>query len=509
MDLFRQQRQLAFDRVQPLAVRMRPLTLDEFLGQEHFVGPGKLLRRLLTADRLSSAIFYGPPGTGKTTLAHIIALHTKAHCVELNAASASVKDVRAVIEDAKDRLADSGQRTVLFLDEIHRFNRAQQDVLLNDVENGLVILVGATTENPFFAVNSPLVSRSQIFQFETLTEDHIRTLLRRAIADRERGLGRYDIRITDQALNHLARTSDGDARRALLALEVAVLSQLDNTAGSQPIRTPSGVATAKPKGEARSPDPSRPNDHTPTTAPITIDLKVAEDSIQRKAIVYDPTGDEHYDAASALIKSMRGSDPDAAIYWLARMLEAGEDPRFIARRVAICAAEDVGNADPQALVVANAAAQVTLLVGMPECQLPLAQAVTYIATAPKSNAAAIAIWTACKDVREGRTVPVPKHLRDSHYPGSARLGHGQGYQYAHNHEGGFVDQDYLGVEKRYYVPTDRGHEARIREYLDRLHPRREVEGSGVEKQEPTSEADGPSRGSPDGSIDRPPGDAPR
>ncbi len=502
MDLFRQQRQNAFDRVQPLPVRMRPATLDEFLGQEHFVGPGKLLRRLLTADRLSSAIFYGPPGTGKTTLAHIIALHTKAHFVELNAASASVKDVRAVIEDAKDRLADSGQRTVLFLDEIHRFNRAQQDVLLNDVENGLIILVGATTENPFFAVNSPLVSRSQIFQFETLTEEHIRTLLRRAIADRERGLGCHDIRITDEALNHLARTSDGDARRALLALEVAALSQNERQkaeggrqeAGDRKQGT--GVGGARSASEGIRPS-------------ITIDLQVAEDSIQRKAIVYDPTGDEHYDAASALIKSMRGSDPDAAIYWLARMLEAGEDPRFIARRVAICAAEDVGNADPQALVVANAAAQVTLLVGMPECQLPLAEAVTYIAAAPKSNAAAMAIWTACKDVREGRTVPVPKHLRDSHYPGAARLDHGQGYQYAHDHEGGFVEQDYLGVEKRYYVPTDRGHEARIREVLDRLHRRRDVEGSGGEKQEKASEADRPPPGGPGSSTGHPPGDAPR
>ncbi len=447
MDLFSQQRQAAFNRVQPLAVSMRPRTLDEFAGQEHFVGPGKLLRRLLAADRLSSAIFYGPPGTGKTTLAHIIAGQTRAAFVEMNAAAVGVKEVRAVLDEAKDRLADSGKRTVLFLDEIHRFNRAQQDVLLGDVENGLIILIGATTENPFFTVNSPLVSRSQVFQFEPLTEDHIRTLLRRAVADKERGLGRYQIDLHDEAVEHWTVACDGDARRALLALEVAVLSQVDPT-------------RAEPSG------------------PIVIDLKVAEDSIQRKAIVYDGTGDEHYDAASALIKSMRGSDPDAAVYWLARMLEAGEDPRFIARRVAICAAEDVGNADPNALVVANAAAQVTMLVGMPECQLVLSQAVIYVATAPKSNASAMAIWSAGKDVREGRTVPVPKHLRDSHYRGAARLGHGQGYKYSHDSTGGFVEQDYLGVDKTYYTPTDRGHEAVIRAFLASLTGSRQASRHG-------------------------------
>lgn len=495
MDLFSQQRQDAFNRVQPLPVRMRPRTLEEFLGQEHFVGPGKLLRRILTADRLSSAIFYGPPGTGKTTLAHIIARHTQACFVELNAASATVKDVREVIERAKDRLAGpSAQRTVLFLDEIHRFNRAQQDVLLNDVENGLIILIGATTENPFFAVNSPLVSRSQIFQFQALTEANIRALLQRAISDRERGMGQYNIRITDEALDHLARTSDGDARRGLLALEVAVLSQAGKgegrrleAAGSnqetgQRRRRESGGRRQKAESEGSAASGS---------PPIVIDLTVAEDSIQRKAIVYDATGDEHYDAASAMIKSMRGSDPDAAVYWVARMLEAGEDPRFIARRIAICAAEDVGNANPQALVVANAAAQVTMLVGMPECQLPLAQAAIYVACSPKSNASAMAIWTAAKDVREGRTLPVPRQLRDTHYRGAERLGHGEGYQYAHDHPGGYVDQDYLGVEKRYYVPTDRGHEARIREYLSRLRPAREAEGSGPEAPKPGSASDRP------------------
>jgi len=441
MDLFSEQRRAAFGRVQPLPVRMRPETLDEFVGQQHFVGPGKLLRRLLQADRITSAIFYGPPGTGKTTLAHIIARHTYAKFVQLNAAAASVKDVREVLAQAKDLLAAKGQRTVLFLDEIHRFNRAQQDVLLTDVENGLIILIGATTENPFFAINSPLVSRSQIFQFEPLSEQDIRTLLERAITDPKRGLGTYHVEITDEALQHLAVMSDGDARRALIALEVAVLSQLD------------AMGSSTKTGRDR---------------PIRIDLAVAEESIQRKAIVYDGTGDEHYDAASALIKSMRGSDPDAAVYWLARMLEAGEDPRFIARRVVICAAEDVGNADPFALVLANAAAQVIQFVGLPECQLPLSQAVIYIACAPKSNASAMAIWSASADVREGRTLPVPKHLRDSHYRGAARLGHGTGYKYAHNYEQGYVDQDYLGVEKRYYEPTDRGQEAEWRERLRRL-----------------------------------------
>ncbi|MHC4443490.1 MAG: replication-associated recombination protein A [Planctomycetota bacterium] len=435
MDLFAEQREAAFNRVQPLPVRMRPRTLEELVGQEHFVGEGKLLRRMLVADRLSSAIFYGPPGTGKTALAHIIANYTKAAFEEVNAAGVGVKEVREILGRAKERLAANGQRTVLFLDEIHRFNRAQQDVLLNDVENGLVILLGATTENPFFSINSPLISRSQIFQFEPLSKDNIRTLLARAVSDKDRGLGKYRIKLTDEAADHWATACDGDARRALLALEVAVLSQLE---------TP---------GEA------------PEKRAIAIDLAVAAESIQRKAIVYDGTGDEHYDAASAFIKSMRGSDPDAAVYWLARMLEAGEDPRFIARRVTICAAEDVGNADPMALLVANAAAQVTMLVGLPECKLPLAQAVIYVSGAPKSNASALAIWSASKDVREGRTIPVPKHLKDSSYAGAKKLGHGQDYLYSHSYDKGFVEQDYLGVDKVYYAPTERGHEAKINEYL--------------------------------------------
>jgi putative ATPase len=432
MDLFQEIRQKNLDGAAPLAVRMRPRTLAEFVGQEHFLGEGKLLRRLVEADRLSSLIFYGPPGTGKTTLASVIAHQTRCHFEAMNAASAGVKEVGAIIDAAKDRLGGGGARTVLFLDEIHRFNRAQQDVLLPDVEAGLVILIGATTENPFFSVNAPLVSRSQIFQFAPLSDDEIRQVVRRAVADSERGMGKYRIDLDERALDLWATMSDGDARRALSALEIAVLS-------------------------SRSAD----------GAPVHITLDVAEQSIQRKAIVYDGTGDEHYDAASALIKSMRGSDPDAAVYWLARMLEAGEDPRFIARRIAILASEDIGNADPQAIVVAASAYSIVERIGMPEAQLTLAQAAIYMAMAPKSNACAQAIWAASADVREGRTVPVPKHLKDAHYVGAKRLGSGNGYLYPHNFPEGLVEQDYLGVDSIYYRPTDRGLEATQRADLER------------------------------------------
>ena len=432
------------DRVAPLAVRMRPRTLEEFAGQGHFLGPGKLLRRMLEADRLSSVIFYGPPGTGKTTLAQLIAAYSKGHFEQLNAAAVGVKEVRAVLDGAKDRLETSGNRTVLFLDEIHRFNRAQQDILLPDVENGLILLVGATTENPFFSVNSPLVSRSQIFQFAPLTESEIRSLVHRAVADEERGFGRLKVRLDPKAVDLWAVMSDGDARRALNALEVAVLSQQQE------------VTRAGGAGE------------------VEITLAVAEESIQRKAIVYDGVGDEHYDAASALIKSMRGGDPDAAVYWVAKMLTAGEDPRFIARRIAILASEDIGNADPQALQVAAAAYDVVERIGMPEAQLTLGQAAIYMACAPKSNASALAIWAAMKDAKEGRTVPVPRHLRDAHYAGSKRLEHGKGYQYPHDFEGGFVEQDYLGVDKIYYQPTDRGLEADIGHRLSEWKKRAET-----------------------------------
>ena len=452
MDLFKGVRDKNLSRVAPLAVRMRPRTLEEFTGQQHFLGPGKLLRRMLEADRLSSVIFYGPPGTGKTTLAQIIANQTKCHFEQVNAASIGVKEVRLILDAAKDRLGNSGQRTVLFLDELHRFNRAQQDILLPDVENGQILLIGATTENPFFAVNSPLVSRSQIFQFAALSEEDIRSLVRRAIADKERGYGNLAIEIDPKALNLWATMSDGDARRALTALEVAVLSLQARTEGS-------GLRTEQERLSPRS---------SALSPPLLITLDVAEQSIQRKAIVYDGTGDEHYDAASALIKSMRGSDPDAAVYWVARMLEAGEDPRFIARRIAILASEDIGNADPNALLVAAAAYDIVAKIGMPEAQLTLGQAAIYMATAPKSNASAMAIWSAMSDVREGRTLPVPRHLRDTHYQGAAKLGAGEGYQYAHDHAGGYVKQDYLGVEKTYYTPTDRGFEAEIARRLDKL-----------------------------------------
>jgi putative ATPase len=458
MDLFTESRKKNLARVAPLPVRMRPRTLDEFVGQQHFLAPGKLLRRMLEADRLTSVIFYGPPGTGKTTLAGLIANYTDSEFVEVNAAAVGVKEVRAILDAAKERLGSGGKRTVLFLDEIHRFNRAQQDILLSDVEAGLILLVGATTENPFFAVNSPLVSRSQIFQFSALGEEDIRSLIRRAIADKERGFGNLKFEISDDAVNLWATKSDGDARRALMALEVAVLSQQQE----------------KQAGEGKSNDT------------IKIDLDVAEQSIQRKAIVYDGTGDEHYDAASALIKSMRGSDPDAAIYWLARMLEAGEDPRFIARRVAILASEDIGNADPQAISVAAAAFDIVEKIGMPEAQLTLAQAVIYMATAPKSNASAMAIWTASKDVKEGRTLPVPKHLRDTHYKGSKRLGHGEGYLYSHNFPGGIVEQDYLGVDKIYYDPADRGYEAEIRKRMGARDTQQAEPDAGNETNPPPS-----------------------
>ena len=435
-DLFSDQRRVNRDAARPLAVRMRPRSLDEFVGQTHFLGEGKLLRRMIESDRISSALFYGPPGTGKTTLAIVIASVSQAHFEQVNAAAVGVKEIRQILATARDRLETTGRRTILFVDELHRFNRAQQDVLLEDVEEGVIVLIGATTENPFFAVNSPLISRSQIFQFEPLDNDDIRLLMQRTLADSERGLGAFRAALTAEAADHLAIMSDGDARRALTALEVAVLSQADH--------------------------------ERPSTGEMIIDLATAADSIQRKAISYDGTGDEHDDAISAMIKSIRGSDPDAAVYWLARMLEAGEDPRFVARRIVISAAEDIGNADPQGLVIAQAAAAATTMVGMPECQLPLSQAVTFLACSPKSNAAAKAIWSATSDVREGRTLPVPKPLRATGYRGAKRLGSGVDYQYPHDAEDGIVEQDYLGVDKVYYTPTKHGAEAKLGEYLERV-----------------------------------------
>lgn len=434
-DLWSDRRELHRKSAEPLAARMRPRTLEEFTGQSHILGEGQLLRRMLLADRLTSVVFYGPPGTGKTTLAELIARHTKRRFERANAAAVGVKEVREILDTARRAIEADGTRTMLFLDEIHRFSRSQQDVLLGDVERGIVTLIGATTENPFFSINSPLVSRSQIFQFQALTEEEVGRVLRQAIADPERGYGKLSLRVTDEAIAHWAKTSDGDARRALTALEIAVLSQL-----------------AEPGGAAGK--------------EMVVDRQVAEQSIQRKAVVYDGTGDEHYDAASALIKSMRGSDPDAAVYWLAKMLVAGEDPRFIARRIAILASEDIGNADPRAIQVAAAAYDITERVGMPECQLTLGQAVIYMATAPKSNASAMAIWEAMKEAREGRTIPVPRHLRDGHYKGAKKLGNATGYQYAHDGERGYVEQDYLGVDRTFYTPGPRGYEQRIAQYLE-------------------------------------------
>lgn len=424
-------RDVEVDRNAPLAARMRPRSLAEVVGQQHLLAEGKLLRRAIEADRISSLILYGPPGTGKTSLAQVIAAATASRFERLSGVESSVADMRRVIAQAGNRLETSGTRTILFVDEIHRFNKAQQDVLLPDVESGLLRLIGATTHNPFFYVNSPLVSRSQIFQLEPLAEEDLLGLMRRAVTDSERGLGDRNIRLHDAAARHLARVSDGDARRCLSALEIAALT------------TPPAE-----NGE------------------VDITLPVAEESIQRKAVVYDADGDQHYDTASAFIKSMRGGDPDAALYWLAKMLHAGEDIRFIARRIVICASEDVGMADSHALLVAVAAQQAVEFVGMPEAQLILAHAVVYLATAPKSNRTTVAIGAAMKEVKEGRTLAVPPHLRDSHYAGSKKLGHGEGYKYSHDYEGAYVPQAYLPEGRIYYEPTENGQEKRIKERLD-------------------------------------------
>jgi putative ATPase len=421
----------------PLAVRMRPKVIGEFVGQEHFAGEGKLLRRMLEGGAISSLIFYGPPGSGKTTLAKVIANHTNAVFESISAPAAGVKELRQVLDNAKDRLLSSGRRTVLFIDEIHRFNRAQQDVLLDDVENGVVTLIGATTENPFFSINSPLISRSTVFTFESLTAEHIKVILKRAVEDETNGLGKLKLKVNTDAEDFLAQLCDGDARKALTALEVAVFSK---------------------------------QKHTKKGAEIVITLDDAKESIQRKALQYDGTGDTHYDLASALQKSMRGSDPDATVYWLARMIAGGEDLRFIARRIVVCATEDVGNADPTATILAASAMQIAEFVGFPEAQLALAQAAIYIACAPKSNACANAIWNAVADVQSGRTIPVPPHLRDSHYKSAAKLGHGIGYQYPHNSPTGYIPQDYVGqkLPREYYQPKQIGREKLIAEYLQKL-----------------------------------------
>jgi putative ATPase len=448
VDLFDDLRQENRRGARPLAARMRPRTLDEYVGQQQFLGPGKLLRRMLLADRLNSLIFYGPPGSGKTALAHVIASHTKSRFAPLNAVAAGIKEVREVLAEARGQLEDLGARTILFVDEIHRFNRAQQDVLLPDVEDGVVILIGATTQNPFFAINTPLLSRSQIFRFEPLSRDDIRTLVRRALADRERGLGNLNATLTDDALAFLVE-----------ALEIGVKSALITEAG----------AGQNPPAESPAPTPRPPG--------VVFDLALAQDSIQQKVIEFDPTGDTHYDTASAFIKSLRGSDPDAALYWMARMLEGGEDPRFVARRLVIFASEDVGNADPFGLVLATAAWDAVEKVGLPECRINLAHAVCYLATAQKSNASYVAGEAAAEDVRKGRTLPVPLHLRDKGYRGAKEtFGHGVGYKYAHDFAGGWVDQEYIPADVEYYKPTDRGHEAKIKARLEELRKRKQKPG---------------------------------
>jgi putative ATPase len=444
-------------RHQPLAARMRPGNLTEFIGQIHILGPGQLLRRAIEADRIQSLIFFGPPGTGKTSLAQIIARQTRSKFERLSGVESNVADMRRVLSAAANRLENKGQSTILFIDEIHRFNKAQQDVLLPDVEAGIVRLIGATTHNPFFFVNSPLVSRSQIFELRPLSEEDLFALLQRALSDSERGLGHLRVQAEEAALRHLAKLSDGDARKGLNALEIAATTT--------------------------APD---------STGVVHIDLTVAEQSIQRKAVVYDDE-DAHYDTISAFIKSMRGSDPDAALYWLAKMIHAGEDPRFIARRIVIHAAEDVGLADPMALVLASAAFQAAEFIGWPEARIPLAEAVIYIATAPKSNSTIMAIDSAIKDVESGRTLPVPEHLRDAHYRSAKKLGHGVGYKYAHDFPEHFVVQDYLGAEKRYYEPSEQGVEKKIKDRLDKwraaIKAEREKQAGPPDADKPTASSE--------------------
>jgi len=441
--LFPEDRQAAREGkggVMPLAARMRPRTLDEFVGQDHIAGPGTWLRTAIETDQLSSVILYGPAGTGKSTLAHIIAHHTKAKFEKYSAVTSGVADIRRVIQQAQQRMKAQGQKTILFVDEIHRFNKAQQDAFLPFVEDGTITLIGSTTENPFFEINAPLVSRSRIFVFESLTPEQIGTIVDRTLADKERGLGRMNIDLISEARDHIINLANGDARAALNALEAA--AQLAREIGGRRVVT----------------------------------LALVEDAAQRRALKYDKGGDEHYDVISAYIKSLRGGDPDAALYWLARMIAAGEDPRFIARRLVIQAAEDVGNADPMALVIATAAAHAVEYVGLPEAQIPLAQATAYVTTAPKSNASYLAIDRAMQDVRN-RVVPrVPKHLRDANYPGAKQFGHGEGYQYPHDSPGHFVPQEYLpeGTKsRRYYEPTEQGYEKKIKARMEEWERRGE------------------------------------
>lgn len=441
MDLFDYMRQENGKKESPLASRMRPTSLDEVVGQQHIIGKDKLLYRAIMADKISSIIFYGPPGTGKTTLAKVIANTTSAEFTSINATAAGKKDMEQVVENAKNMRGMYGKKTILFIDEIHRFNKGQQDYLLPFVEDGTVILIGATTENPYFEVNGALLSRSIIFELKPLSQEDIKTLIRRALTDSAKGLGSYGAVIDDDALDFLSDMANGDARSALTAIEL-------------------GVLTTEPSADGK----------------IHITLSVASECIQRRVVKYDKSGDNHYDTISAFIKSMRGSDPDAAIYYLARMLYAGEDVKFIARRIMICAAEDVGNADPQALQVAVAAAQAVERIGMPESQIILAEATNYVACAPKSNASYLSIDAAMHMVVNGQTPPIPVHLQDSHYKSAGKLGHGIGYQYAHDFKNHYVAQQYLPdalAGTRFYEPTDMGYEKQIRDHLEKI--RREAE----------------------------------
>ncbi len=436
MDLFDYVRQNTMKSESPLAARIRPATLDEVVGQQHIIGKDKLLYRAIMADKLSSIIFYGPPGTGKTTLAKVIANTTSADFKQINATVAGKKDMEDVVSQAKNNLGMYGKKTILFVDEIHRFNKGQQDYLLPFVEDGTIILIGATTENPYFEVNGALISRSIVFELKSLTKDDIKTIIKRAVYDKEKGMGSLNADIDEDALEFLADLSNGDARNALNAVEL-------------------GVLTTKPAEDGK----------------IHITLQTAEQCIQKRVVKYDKGGDNHYDTISAFIKSMRGSDPDAAVYYLARMLYAGEDIKFIARRIMICASEDVGNADPQALVVAVAAAQAVERFGMPEARIPLAQAAIYVACAPKSNGAIMAIDEAMKVVNEQKISGVPAHLQDAHYKGAQKLGRGIGYKYAHDYKNNYVKQQYLPDElagMRFYNPTQNGYEKFITEHMDKI-----------------------------------------
>ena len=425
----------------PLASRLRPRTLDEVVGQQHIIGKDKLLYRAIRADKLSSIIFYGPPGTGKTTLAKVIANTTSANFTQINATSAGKKDMEEVITQAKNNQGMYGKKTILFIDEIHRFNKGQQDYLLPFVEDGTIILIGATTENPYFEVNGALLSRSVIFELKKLTREDLRTLLLRAVNDKEKGMGAYHAQIDEDALEFLSDVANGDARAALTAIELGILTTE---------RSEDGI--------------------------IHITLDVASECIQKRVISYDKTGDNHYDTISAFIKSMRGSDPDAAVYYLARMLYAGEDIKFIARRMVILASEDIGNADPMALVVATSAAQAVERIGMPEAQIILSQAVTYLASAPKSNAACNAIFSAMETVAHSKTPQVPAHLQDAHYKSAERLGHGLGYTYPHDFPNHYVEQQYLPdglTDRKFYEPSGNGYEKKIREYFNMIHQKEE------------------------------------